>query len=554
MNPVALLAIVLGNLTVSVIAYRYFKKFQSTVALHDLEMAKREKELKRRVLELQVLRSLGERAGYSLDLRQILEVITDSLTGLVEFATVAYMLPGKEGRIIFKIRAAEPVSRKFLTQTKSQMLEAFSAMTGTSLQPGLIDETASGSAIDDTSDITVGSFFNLPIIIGGKVVALVNVSSPKTGLYGDEETTILYTIFNQVSTQVDKLVSVVENEKRRLSAMIGSLTDGVVMVDGNFNLIVANPILAPLLGLTRPVASLYDLVAAIGTKVDLQGAISQAFTKQSMVSLPEISLGEKAVQIDVEPVKDRFGYLLGVAVVFHDVSARKALEKLREEFTAMMVHELRTPLTTITYSIDMMKTDLPKMKTEDVSQNLGIIKGTTDNMLSLVNELLDVAKIEAGKFIVVKKEDDLAGMLNEKVQAFKALTDQKHIYLTAQIDPHLPKVSFDRNRLGQVVNNLLSNAIKYTDKGGVSIRAEGKDGQVVVSVSDTGDGIKPEDLNKLFSKFEQLGKGKTGEKGGTGLGLVVTKGIVEAHGGRIWVTSPGEGKGTTFSFSLPLGQ
>lgn len=552
MDPLALLAIVLGNLTVSVIAWRYFKKFKSTVVLHDLEVQKREKELKRRVLELQVLRSLGERAGYSLDLRQILEVITDSLSGLVEFATVAYMHPGKEGRINFKIRAQEPVSRKFLTQTKTQMLEALSAMTGQILQPSLVEETASGSAIDDTSQMIVGSFFNLPIVIGGKVVALVNVSSPKTGLYGDEETTILYTIFNQVSTQVEKLVTVVENEKRRLSAMIGSLTDGVMMVDGNFNLIVANPILKQLLGVERGITNLFDIVAAVGNKVDLQGAISQAFTRQNLISLPEIDITEKAIQIDVEPVKDRFGYLLGVAVVFHDVSARKALEKLREEFTAMMVHELRTPLTTITYSIDMMKTDLTKMKTEDVSQNLGIIKGTTDNMLSLVNELLDVAKIEAGKFVVVKKEDDLSSMLSEKAAAFKPLAEQKHLYLTTQLDPHLPKVTFDRNRLGQVVNNLLSNALKYTDSGGVSIRAEEKDGQTVVSVSDTGDGIKPEDLSKLFSKFDQLGKGKTGEKGGTGLGLVVTKGIVEAHGGRIWVTSPGEGKGTTFSFSLPL--
>lgn len=243
-----------------------------------------------------------------------------------------------------------------------------------------------------------------------------------------------------------------------------------------------------------------------------------------------------------------------------NIAREKALEKVHEDFTAMMIHELRTPLTTIIYSVDMMKTDLDKLPPEEAKKNLDIIKLTTDDMLSLVNQLLDVSKIEAGKFEVVKKDDDLGLLVEEKVAEFKPLADQKNLFLTTQIEPNLPRAAFDRNRLGEVVNNLLSNALKYTDHGGVSIRARVAESDsplkpgigIVVSVVDTGDGIKPEDQQKLFSKFEQLGKGKTGEKKGTGLGLVVAKGIVEAHGGKVWVNSIGEGQGTTFSFSLPL--
>lgn len=132
------------------------------------------------------------------------------------------------------------------------------------------------------------------------------------------------------------------------------------------------------------------------------------------------------------------------------------------------------------------------------------------------------------------------------------MATQKKLQLSLLVDPHLPSVLFDQNRLSQVLDNLISNSIKYTDQGTVTVTAALDGPTVKVEVKDTGDGIKAEDISKLFSKFEQLGKGKSGEKKGTGLGLVITKGIVEAHGGKIWVHSEGLGKGSTFGFSLPL--
>ena len=178
--------------------------------------------------------------------------------------------------------------------------------------------------------------------------------------------------------------------------MVASLADGVMMVDLGFNPIVVNRILPNLLGL-KQVQSLYDVVAAIGTGADFEGALRHSLSTQQLLRLPEISIGEKAVQIDLEPVKDKFGIVLGVAVVFHDVTARKQLERLRDEFTAMMVHELRTPLTTISYSTDMMLSDIGKMTSEQVGESIKIVQSTASHMLELVNELLDVAKIEAGK-------------------------------------------------------------------------------------------------------------------------------------------------------------
>lgn len=279
-------------------------------------------------------------------------------------------------------------------------------------------------------------------------------------------------------------------------------------------------------------------MVALGTEVALKQAREVAgFTVADDGTVTEIASDPQTV-------------LSAVAVVFHDLSAYKRLEKLREEFTAMMIHELRTPLTTVIYSIDMMSTDLPKMTQDQIRQNLNLIKSETSNMLTLVNELLDVAKVEAGKFTVAKKADDLVKLINEKIADFTPLAEQKHLVISSKIDLNLNKISFDNTRMGEVLNNLLSNAIKYTPSGQVTVTAQVKDNGVTVSVADTGEGLAEQDLPKLFSKFEQISK--NGGKGGTGLGLVIAKGIVEAHGGKISASSDGLGKGTTFTFTLPM--
>lgn len=343
----------------------------------------------------------------------------------------------------------------------------------------------------------------------------------------------------------------VESEKRKLSAMIGSLLDGIAMIDQNFNLIVANHAFYQILKIEETV-DLFKIIASLSAKIDLEKILKQAFKTQKLIKTQPFEINGFFIEVNIEPVKDQYGYLLGMAIVFHDITTERNLEHLKEEFTAMMVHELRTPLTTISYSVNNMLIDSPKITKSELSANLNIIKDTTENMLGLVTELLDMTKLESGKFVIVKKDNDLGKMLEEKIELFKPLTDQKKIILELEIGDGLDHISFDPNRLGQVVNNLLSNAIKYTDIGKISIKASLSDDHVMVSITDSGEGVKKEDLPKLFSKFEQLGKGKTGEKIGTGLGLVIAKGIIEAHGGKIWAQSLGEGKGTTFSFSIPL--
>jgi signal transduction histidine kinase len=201
-------------------------------------------------------------------------------------------------------------------------------------------------------------------------------------------------------------------------------------------------------------------------------------------------------------------------------------------------------------------------------------------MLSLVNDLLDVAKLEAGKFQILKKQADIKAVVEQRVASFKTLAEQNNLTLKSNLDASLPKTfEFDEHKIAQVLNNFISNAIKFTDAGGsITVSAfklpANKDlaqavveksliwpgikpgvsfptDQVVLATTDTGSGIPADKISKLFNKFVQLESSARSEKKGTGLGLVICRGIAEAHGGTIGLFSE-EGEGTTFYITLPL--
>ena len=222
----------------------------------------------------------------------------------------------------------------------------------------------------------------------------------------------------------------------------------------------------------------------------------------------------------------------------------------------MMVHELRAPLTAVRWSSESLIKNLtaaqPGADPAKIKDTVVTIETASNNMLELVNDLLDVAKIEAGKFELNAQIYDLVEVIKEQAKIFVQQAELKHLPINVTAPP-VCRLKFDRVRVAQVFGNLISNAIKYTDAGQIDINLaeDAENNQVVVAIKDSGVGVSREDLSQLFSKFKQL-KSVDRSRKGTGLGLVVSKGIVEAHGGRIWAESPGENLGATFYFSLPI--
>lgn len=519
--------------------------------------ATKSQELQQRMYQIQVLQEINERIGYTLDTSKIIEIVTGSIGFLLEYETVSFMLFSDPKNIVFKCHVHSSVNHAFISQVKQKMQAATAAICNDTVQFEKVDERMSGAILDDSLDVQVMSFLNIPVIIEGQLLGMINISSSKAGLFGKDQAAVVYTITNQASFAVSQLQVVLENEKGKLSGIIAAMTDGVFMVDLDYQLVISNPSVIDMLQL--PVGkevTTFDIVDALAGKVDLRTKIDESLAKNMPISVPEILLNDKVMDITLTPVRDKSGSNRGVAVILHDITTEKSLEKLRQEFTAMMVHELRAPLTAVRWSSEALlkslhnaKEQLENAKLED---SITTIDLAATNMLELVNDLLDVAKIEAGKFDLNIQENDLALAIKDQMKTFEPQAEAKRLSVS-YVGPDHQVAKFDKVRISQVITNLLSNSIKYTDSGEIEVKlaVEEDAKRIVISIKDTGIGVSREDLSVLFSKFKQL-KSFDSSRKGTGLGLVVSKGIVEAHGGQIWAESTGENLGSTFYFSLPI--
>lgn len=533
------------------------RKFMSEV----VSGKSREEELAKRVYEAEVLREISEKIGYSLDAQKIVEIIIGSLKRLISFSTVSYLIVENNGKIKFSCDLNEAVDKAFIKDVRGHLLASFAKLTGETILDTEIEETIKGTAGDGSVKSTVASYFNLPIVVSQKVVGIINVSSTFVDIYDENTTDVLYRIARHGSQAVTRLFEIIENEKGRLSQAVESLSDGLLMVDTDFKVVLINNKLRRILNVEVE-ASLLDVVHALSGQLDLRTMLEAANNFEGQEIKPsEILIGDKFLQVYATKVVDQVSEKpRGVLVSFHDVSDAKSLDKLRSDFMAVMVHELRAPLTTIKSTVELINEDPGLMSPDELKHHLGVVESTSQTMLGLVNDLLDVAKMEAGKFEVVDEDADLADVIFERVEAFKPVAEAKNLKIIVDVDNDLPLAHFDKLRMVQVLNNLFSNSIKYTDDGQISVKVakETVNGQPVdiqVSVTDSGIGIDKDDLDRLFSKFGQLKSGiKQAELKSTGLGLFIAKGIIEATGGKIWAESPGIGMGATFYFTVPLGE
>jgi PAS domain S-box-containing protein len=234
----------------------------------------------------------------------------------------------------------------------------------------------------------------------------------------------------------------------------------------------------------------------------------------------------------------------------------QTIDKMKSDFVSMVSHELRTPLTTIKAFIEIL--NIKKGMPEDQKAKLmSTITIETDRLTFLITDLLDLARIESGSMKWRIESISVEDMIRSAVSSMKPLFENKNLHMTTEFSPRLSPVDGDRDRLLQVVTNVISNAVKFTPAGGsIHIAAhETTDpiAQIVVEISDTGMGIRPEDLEPIFEKFHRSEDPRTSTIDGTGLGLAIARQIVEYHGGRIWAKSV-SGKGSTFTFTLPLVQ
>ncbi len=291
----------------------------------------------------------------------------------------------------------------------------------------------------------------------------------------------------------------------------------------------------------------------------------QEMKTEGYIGTPILDSGRRAVGIlcvvskkkirAPQHIEEIFNILAGrvVSEIKHMAAEKEALElaKMKSHFVSIVSHELKTPMTAIKESVGLLVEDYEKIFDESHLRLFTILQKNIDRLVKLTTDILELQKYSAGTITLNKDLADITEIINEAYDIMEAAIQEKGLAFRLSPLNETRKVSFDRDRILQVLINILGNAIKFTDEGEIEIATQMDDNSIVVSIKDTGPGIEEKNLSKMFDVFEQYSADPSIRRQGSGLGLSISKQIVESHGGKIWATSK-LGEGTTLSFSLPI--
>ena len=341
-----------------------------------------------------------------------------------------------------------------------------------------------------------------------------------------------------------------------LLSVLNSFTYAVLVTDWQTNVVLINETASRMFNLTEEKAIGHPVSVLLESDELLSFFIRAMKSDDDLAKLmageePVIKTGNKTVRVHVDPVKNKAGAVIGAVALFHDVTRVDAMDAIRADFLSMVSHELKSPLSSLLMQISVVLDGLAGELSPKQTDMLGKAKEKTKGMITLVNDILDYRRLKEGKSIQKVETLNLAEVLEHTVELMSLSAEEKGIPITSEIAEELPSFSGDRGGVEAIFVNLISNAIKYTPKGGnvnVSLNKEAKG--IRLMVVDTGMGIPPEDIDQIFEKFYRIKTEQTRSISGSGLGLSIVKGIVEAHGGAVHVESE-VGNGTTFIVSLP---
>lgn len=373
----------------------------------------------------------------------------------------------------------------------------------------------------------------------------------------DKAFELVETQFKTVSEQYQKLDSTFKElgeEKKQTEEVVRSMADGVIMVNKKGEVILMNPAAEKMLGVKKEEKIGQSVLNDLKEEhlVSLSQEATGEKSQKEIVIQSQNDQTQKVLRASNAVIESEDGKTVGFVSVLSDVTKQKELETLKNSFLANVSHDLRTPLSCIQGALELLCDQSAHQLPPSQAKVAGIALDNIRRLSRLINDLLDVSKLEAKKFTILPAPFQLDQLIQSLANEFSVWGKGKGIAIVAKIEGPLEFVG-DQDRLGQVLTNLMGNAMKFTPSGGsVTIEAKHTSPEKIeVRVTDTGPGIAKKDFTKIFEKFSQLDTPKLRGVSGTGLGLTIAKEIVELHGGRIWIESQ-EGKGSCFAFELPV--
>ena len=416
----------------------------------------------------------------------------------------------------------------------------------------------------------------VPLHVGDRVIGALNFGHEQEGHYTEEdldwavvlgrqiETSLYYsTLLSTIAQQREALArehATVQGQRNQLEALIDASDAAIMMVGRDRKIAYANAEMARLVGIPRE-AVLGASVETVhrflgGSFVDATALTSQETVLSLDASLRdrvELTFPRRAVyQRVVAPVREGGGSLLGHIVLYRDVTHEVEVERAKSEFVSVASHELRTPMTSVKTSLSLLLAGAAGPRDASARELLEIAVRNADRMIRLINDLLDLSRLEAGRMEFQLEPVPLADGVAAGLETVAAFAQEQGVTVATE-PPAEPQVVLGvRDRLVQVIVNLVSNAIKFSPRGGrVTVRWWSENGFAVTEVADQGPGIPADQLQAVFEPFRQLDSSTTREHGGAGLGLAISQGLVDALGGKLWAESV-LGAGSRFFVRLPL--
>lgn len=409
-----------------------------------------------------------------------------------------------------------------------------------------------------------------PVMSKNRVLGIIVVGSRRLHRFRKREIELLMAFGSQLGAALEnaELYQDVAKSKAYIENLVENAADLIITTDLDDCILTWNrgaevlfgyrkdEVIGKHLSILLPPERFHEL-EEMRAKVQISGALRDIEIRSKRKDGVMIYLS-----LSVSPIRDVEGKIVGFLRLAKDITEKKRyerrlkdLDKMKSDFVSNVSHELRTPLTSIKGSVDNMLDGLTGLLNEKQIRYLARIKSNTDRLSRLINDLLDLSRIEAGRIEVRPATLLLTALAEEVAEHLKPLAAEKLIRIEVPSPDPEVTVWADRDKVTQVLMNLIGNAVKFTPQDGkvtVAIEKNGND-YVQISIADTGPGILPEEANKIFSKFYQVDNIDKQKPKGSGLGLAISKALVEMHGGKIWVESE-VGRGSTFHFTLPAEQ
>ncbi len=546
--------------------------------------------------EMEYLNTIGKRFVAAIDRFQVHRALLAALQELYSFSACSILLRGDPFEL--SIIPCYPLSEAFLQAVVQRIASAARVIDFPHINVEELAVTSYLDAPDELSTVLVqdtvggseiGSCLNIPLTVENRIVGMLSLFDEHVGTF-DTELLKLTTMIADYAAVALENVRLREREtalwrqaelgRQRLELIISSMAEGLLITDARGAITLLNYSAQHLLTQAQidlqqdiPLRSL-ALTSDVPWLDKLAEIIDRALAGETVMN-QEIIAGEiresvpLTLSISAAPLHEANQlqlYPIGVVAVLNDITSNKQIEKLKDEFVSVVSHELRTPLTSIKgftqHLIRRIDRRLHKARQEQNNiasagdlpesydlRSLHIVQSQTEHLERLVNDLLDLSRVQWGNLNLQYTSFFLADVLAECVHSAQVSADQHTIYLDIQVQD--TKILADQTRIGQVIGNILDNAVKYSPNGGqVTVQLGDLDGDYLVNITDQGIGINPVYLDHIFERFYRLRNSASRQYSGIGLGLYVTRAIIERHGGHIWVTN-NQGVGCTFSFTLP---